>query len=170
MNSARTGLGNPTLLLWVANGIALLLLLALVVYRLGPLLPGASGPMAEIRPLTQAEVAEPPASPVTEITRNPFDPAGSPWRLSASTTDDKPAAGAVKGVMILPGVKAVITDGATVRFGETLAGGTIIGVDRQQLLLEGPGGRTRIDLPGAQRPHLKDLNRSDAPACKDAKC
>lgn len=151
-------LRNPTGLLWLGVAVSVLTLGLVLAYRLAPLLPGRSGDLTEIRPISRPEALAPPPPPVTVASRNPFDGGGAHWSQSGKATDNA-ASGAIKGVVLLPGAQAVLTERRTIKFGETLEGGKLVGVEGEQLIIQTSEGRRRIDLPGARRPHLNDLNR-----------
>ncbi len=149
---------DPTRLLWIATGVSVALLATGLAYRLAPLLPGTSGKLSEIRPIDQPDALAPAMEPVSVAARNPFDPGGAHWSQPDKGIENT-ATGAIKGIVLLPGAQVVLTEGRTVKFGETLEGGKLIGAEGEQLIIQTGEGRKRIDLPGARRPHLKDLNR-----------
>lgn len=151
-------LRNPTRLLWLATGVSVLTLALVLAYRLAPLLPGRGDNLPDIRPIAQPESLASALPPPVVAARNPFDAGGTHWSQPGKGAEG-PTAGAIKGVVLLPGTQAVLTEGRTVKFGEALEGGKLVGVEGEQLIIQTSEGRRRIDLPGAHRPHLKDLNR-----------
>lgn len=151
-------LRNPTVLLWLATGASVVILTLVLAYRLAPLIPGNGGNLPDIRPIDQPEALAPSPPPGPVAGRNPFDAGGTHWSQPGKGVESV-ASGPIKGIVLLPGAQAVLTEGRTVKFGETLEGGTLVGVEGEQLIIQTSEGRKRIDLPGAHRPHLKDLNR-----------
>jgi hypothetical protein len=151
-------LGNPTRLLWIAMAISVVTLGLVLAYRLAPLLPGQTGNTADIRPIGQPEALASVLPPVLVAVRNPFDVGGTHWSQPVKGADNT-AAGPIKGIVLLPGTQAVLTEGRTIKFGEDLEGGKLVAVEGEQLIIQTSEGRRRIDLPSARRPHLKDLNR-----------
>lgn len=151
-------LRNPTRLLWIATAISVVVLTLVLGYRLAPLLPGKGSNLPDIRPIGQPEALAPglPNTPVA--VRNPFDVSGTHWSQPGKGMETADS-GPVKGVVLLPGTRAVLTEGRTVRIGEALAGGKLVAVEGEQLIIQTSEGRKRVDLPGAHRPHLNDLNR-----------
>ena len=148
----------PLRVLWFAMATSIAVLSVVLVYRLAPLLPGRGESLSEIRPIGQPEIFASGLPPAAVASRNPFDPGGTHWSKPSGPADGT-GTGAIKGVILLPGARAVLTEGRAVKFGDVLGGGKLLGVEGQQLLIETTEGAKRIDLPGANRPHLKDLNR-----------
>lgn len=154
----RAFLRNPTRLLWLATGASVVLLTIVIAYRLAPLLPGKGGNLPDIGPIGKLEALAPGLPPAQVAVRNPFDVSGTHWSQPGKEVESA-ASGPIKGIVLLPGTRAVLTEGRTIKFGEALEGGKLVGVEGEQLIIQTSQGRRRIDLPGAHRPHLKDLNR-----------
>lgn len=152
-------LRNPTRLLWLGMGASMGILTVVLAFRLAPLLPGSGGNLPDIQPIGKPEALAPGLPPTQVAVRNPFDASGTHWSQPSKKGVENGTAGPIKGIVLLPETRAVLTEGRTIKFGETLDGGKLIGVEGEQLIIQTSEGRRRINLPGAHRPHLNDLNR-----------
>ncbi len=136
----------------------MIILVMVVAYRMMPLFLGNGSNLPDIQPIGNLEPLSFEQPAATAVVRNPFDAGGMHWSDSGKATDGI-AAGPVNGIILLPGLKAVLAEGRTIKFGETFEGGKLVGVKGEQLIIRTSEGSKRIDLPGANRPHLSDLSR-----------
>lgn len=149
---------NPTRLLWLAMGVSLLILVAVLAYRLAPVLPGPGEREHEIRPIGHLQAPASAQATLAIVERNPFDPSGAHWSQTGKGAEAA-VTGPIKGVVLVPGMNVVLTEGRPVRIGDMLEGGKLLGVEGERLIIETSEGLKRVDLPGSRRPHLKDLNQ-----------
>ena len=149
--------------LWLANGFFWLLLAGLVAFRVQQVFVSGAVPALRLDPLP-AE-ALPPLAQVSVPTRNPFDPSGTAWQAAGSPVSAA-APGQVRGIVVLPGVGVAMTDRGAVKPGEALDAGRLVSVKVAGAVVDTPGGRQALVLPGSNRPSLQDMNRARPTAAK----
>jgi len=149
--------------LWLANGFFWLLLAGWVAFRVQQVIVSGPAPALRLDPV-QAE-ALPPLVLVSVPTRNPFDPAGTAWQAAGSPASEA-APGQVRGIVVLPGVGVAMTDRGAVKPGQALDAGRLVSVKVAGAVVDTPGGRQALVLPGSNRPRLQDLNQAKPTAAK----
>ena len=146
---------NPTVVLWAGNAAVWLLLALIVVYQFGLLSHGGGAP--KLRTLAPEPIQ--PSAPLSDIAaRNPFDPNGNHWRTTAAVAAG--SVGELRGVILLPGVRAAITGGGLVPLGGQWGGGRVTGIDANKVIVQRQGAVSELELPSAHRPTLQSLNRN----------
>lgn len=157
---------NLTVGLWLGNALGAALLLLAAFYQFGGAVFGAGARLPQVQPLVARPVPQPSASAGIGA-RNPFDPSIAHWRASGAGA---PAlAGELRGVILLPGVRAVVTNSGTVRPGETMTEGRVIRILDNGIIVEQGQGNREIKLPSAGRPTLQSLNKAGTAANKTIK-
>lgn len=152
---------TTTVALWLAGATAIAATLVLFGVLGWRLFLGGSEPLPEIVPLKIAAL-DIPAAPQNLTKRNPFDPSGTHWQ--DARVDSPPIAehGALSGLVVLPGVHMALTEGGIVKPGGALGGGKFRGFRGDVVNVEiAPGRFEKIEGPGANRPHLQDINQAD---------
>jgi hypothetical protein len=121
-------------------------------------LPDVTGfaplPQTQTAPASDMAVAEGQGG------RNIFDPAGQPWlapqsKTSAAKADSGPQT--VRGIMILPGWRGVITGSGFVAEGESLNGQAIQNIEQGKVRLNSSQGSSEIDINQERRQRLESL-------------
>ena len=146
-------LTNPIIILWSANLTILLFFMLFVCYQSYLVYFGSTVKVPEIRPLHPHPVIL-NAPPVNAGARNGFDTSGIHWRADSIS----PAVEELLGVMVMPGVRAALTNNGTVNVGSPLAGGKLLQVLEDRVVVERASGPEVILLPIAHRPTLQSLN------------
>jgi hypothetical protein len=100
-------------------------------------------------------VQPPPAAPEVGA-RNPFDPGAGRWMVAAPKGAG--GTGELRGVVVLPGVRAAVTGGGAVHVGEPLAGGRLVGIRGGKLLVRRDDAVDEIEVPAFRSPTLQSLN------------
>ncbi|HEY6897937.1 MAG TPA: hypothetical protein VI279_11795, partial [Rhodocyclaceae bacterium] len=103
------------------------------------------------------------ASLEMNASRNPFDSSGGIW--NDPKAEGGGDTGELKGILLLPGVHRLLTGRGPVKPGEMLDQGKVLDMTKQGVKIQTQDGTTTLELPGAHRPHLEDLNRA-APRAK----
>lgn len=150
-------LPNPTAGLWLGNALGISLLLLIVVYQLGGAGLDLGAQLPQVLPLA--------AQPVTHLgleanagNRNPFDPSATRWKISG---ENNPAiTGELRGVILLPGVQAVVTSSGAVHLGESLTEGRITRISGNKVIVEQGNGSMEMELPSARLPTLQSINKA----------
>ena len=157
---------NLTAGLWLGNALGLALLLLAAFYQLGGAVFGAGARLPQVQPLAARPVPQPSAK-IGIGDRNPFDSSVAHWRASGASVPTM--AGELRGVILLPGVQAVVTNSGTVRPGEMMTEGRVIRIlDNRIIVGQGEGNR-EIKLPSADRPTLRSLNKTGTAANQSSK-
>ena len=116
-------------------------------------------PALRLQPLV-AE-ARPPIELASVQARNPFDPAGSPWRTSGSPAPVIASTpGQVRGIVALPGVEMALTDRGAVKPGESLDAGRLLSVKTNGAMVDTLAGPQALVFPGSSHPSLQELNQA----------
>jgi len=149
---------NPTIMLWAANALVWPLAALAIGYQFGWF--GAGGGFPQVQPLTPEPIRL--TMQVSDVTaRNPFDPAGTHWRsLAVNTPPSSASAGGLRGVIVLPGVRAAMTGGEPVYVGGQLAGGRVIEIRANKVIVQRDGENVEMEVPSAHRPKLDSLSTS----------
>jgi hypothetical protein len=87
--------------------------------------------------------------------RNPFDPSGVPWRPSETLA--RAQAGALQGVVILPGKRWVMTSSGVVAVGEDIADGKLKRIEARRVVVAAGAGERVIPLGEDNSDLLKQL-------------
>jgi hypothetical protein len=157
-----------TLLLWAANAAVLAVGLTYAGILGGRLVFGGPAELPAIRTL-----AVPPAPTFPTIDglgeRNPFDPSGTPWSAAGEKPGAPASTGALKGVILLPGVRVAVTDDGVLRPGDRFQQGRLKTVQATGVEVDTANGARTLKTPGADRPRLQDINRAVAPARNEGK-
>lgn len=152
-----------TLGLLAGNVLAWAGLIAFVLYQLGFLALHGHVALPDIQPLA-ARAATPPESPAQVAARNPFDAAGAQWKPRTDTAGPIPGRHDIRGIVQLPGVRAIVTGSGTVKQGEPLAGGKFSGIRADKIVIDQESGKQELDLPNAHPPTLESLSKPGSAA------
>lgn len=144
---------NPTILLWAGNAAACLLLVLIAAYQLYLAFFGAAADLPEITSLRPQPIHL-IAAPDYIGMRNGFDTASTHWHADSIS----PAREELLGVIMLPGVRAAVTRNGAVSIEGVLAGGKLLQVFDNRVVVERATGTETIPLPLAHRPTLQSLN------------
>lgn len=149
---------DPTVLLWLACALAWIGLCIVVFHQIG-VLAWRPAALPEIRLLAPRALQSVPAAPELG-TGNPFDAAAGRW--FAAAPEESRTSAELRGVLLLPGVRAAVTSGGTVHVGEALAGGRLVGIQGGKLQVRQGSAATveELDVPGWRSPTLQSLNKS----------
>ena len=151
-------LPNPTAGLWLGNAFGILLLLLIVAYQIGGAVFDMNAPLPKVQPLAAQPIHQP--EPQADIgNRNPFDSSAARWKTDAEK--NSALSGELRGVIMLPGVKAVVTKGGAVHLGEALAEGRITKIMGDKIIVEQGDASREMELPSAHRPTLRSLNKAN---------
>jgi hypothetical protein len=134
--------------LWLANGLFWLLLIGFLVLRVQQTFFVGEVPPLRLDPLSTQ--ALPALVLANASSRNPFDPAGTPWALASAPAPAK--AGQVRGIVVLPGVAVALTEGGVVKPGQSLDDGQLLSVKTSGAVVDTPTGRQTLILPESNRP------------------
>lgn len=158
-----------TLLLWSANAVVLAAGLSYAGILGWHLVFGEPAELPAVRSLAVPPAPTFPAvDPLGE--RNPFDVSGTPWREAGEKPGVPVSTGALKGVILLPGVKVAVTDSGVVRPGDSFQQGRLKTVQSGRAIVEsGSGSDQALKPPGADRPRLEDINRAPSAARNERK-
>jgi hypothetical protein len=143
---------SPTVALWVGNAGVWLALALIALFQLGALRMG--GPLPDVRSITPKPI-QTVAQSSSSGTRNPFDPTGQNWRSALATA--APVHREVRGVVIMPGVRAALTDAGVVHLGEQLSGGRVTQIEQDRVVVQQDAHSVELELPSAHRPTLQSL-------------
>lgn len=151
-------LPDPTTGLWLANAFGISLLLLIVAYQFGGAFFGLGAQLPPVLPLVVQPVPQ-PGLEANAGSRNPFDSSSAHWKTSSGKTA---ASGELRGVILLPGVQAVVTSSGAVHLGETLTGGRVAKILDDKVVVEQENGNREMELPSAHRPTLRSLNKANS--------
>ena len=145
--------------LLVGNAIALLILLWASYHQFGLLLFGSTKEQPALRTI------EPQPLHLSERLqgsgkRNPFDAGAAHWKLADAQSGDKKE---LQGILLLPGVRAAVTDSGIVRPGDNMNGGKVSAIKKDRLVIQQENQDQEMKLRSAQRPTLQTLNKAQAP-------
>lgn len=150
---------DATVVLWLANGVGWIVLAIAALHQFGVLAGRPALALPEVKPLSPLLLQPPPAA--AEVgARNPFDPAAGRWLAAAPEGPRAP--GELRGVLVLPGVRAAVTGGGVVLVGEPLAEGRLVGIRGDKLLVQredAAGAVDEIEVPALHTPTLESLNK-----------
>ena len=159
-------LPNMTTGLWLGNALGILLLLLVALYQLGGVIFGTGTQLPQVLPLTAQPIPQAGLRPDIG-SRNPFDSFNTRWKTSA---EKNPApSGELRGVIMLPGVQAIVTNSGTVHLGETLAEGRVAKIMGDKIIVEQGNGNRELELPSAHRPTLQSISKANAATNKTIK-
>ena len=159
-------LPNPTTGLWLGNALGLLLLLLAALYQFGGVIFGMGAQLPQVLPLTAQPIPQPGLQ--ADIgSRNPFDSSSTRWKTAGGNS---PAiTGELRGVILLPGVQAVVTNNGAIHLGEMLAEGRVAKILDNKIIVEQGGVNREIKLPSASRPTLQSISKANAATNKTIK-
>ena len=146
---------DSTVLLWLANAVGWIGLGLAALHQFGALAWRPAGALPEVKPLAPRTVQAPQAAPEVGA-RNPFDPGAAHW--IAAAPKGAGGAGELRGVVVMPGVRAAVTGGGAVHVGEPLAGGRLAGIRGGTVLVQRENAVDEIEVPVFRRPTLQSLN------------
>jgi hypothetical protein len=153
---------DATLYLWIANLLGWGGLCVVALLQFGILTPRPAAALPEVKALRPAPLAAPQMA-ADVGTRNPFDPTAGRWLAAAAKSDAATAAadaGALRGILVLPGVRAAVTGAGAVHVGDAFAGGRMVGIRDGKVLVQQEGGAKpdALEVPAMRRQTLKSLN------------
>ena len=147
---------DSTVLLWLACALGWIGLCIAAFHQFGVLAWRPAGALPEIKALSPKPVQSPQAT--LEVgARNPFDPGAARWMV-AEAPKGAGAMGDVRGVVVLPGVRAAVTGGGAVHVGEPLGGGRLVGFRGDKILVQQNNAVDEFDVPALRSPTLKSLS------------
>jgi len=144
---------NPTIVLWAANTVVWPLLAIVATYQFG--LFGVGGNFPPVQPLAPQPIRL-TMQVADAAARNPFDPNGSHWRSLPATASAAPSS--LRGVVVLPGVRAAMTGADLVYVGGQLAGGRVTEIRANRVVVQREGETIELDIPSMHPPALQDLS------------
>lgn len=145
---------NSTVLLWLANALGWIGLGIAAFHQFGALAWRPAGALPEVRPLSPRPMQPPQAAPEVGA-HNPFDPGAGRW--IAAAPQGASATGDLRGMVVLPGVRAAVTGGGAVHVGELLAGGRLVGIRGGKVLVQRENAVHEIEVPAFSSPTLQSL-------------